>query len=540
MKAKCRNNVKFLLTSLFWKTPLKITTTLPGKTFFVYFNTHSSIYNFDTQKAATMNIPTPSSPSNSALANLQSQDLDAFGEEHENENIILDQTEATSTTNEGNTGTTTPVPPAPNAATPSVPPAPNRLRPRQETGETPPAAQRPRISRPDTADTEIAFQFTINLTRAPVNHAYDALRAAIDPLPVVPDDKKEVISKKFSSLLLKIHKKDTNAKRFDNADWIPKPIRLKTFIAAPDLADTEFVRKITEEEMNLQSQYVSKMRDLMHKLAKEQLKNARLALLDELVNFTRNLVRAYDAVYPSESGDSLGNVDYVAYDAIRLYNTEKIQVEQPDGTFSTSSQQRQLMYTLFSGMDVGSALLQRLNLSLRADATSFNENKRAHTASKYVKRVLRSSIFTAHAAFQANLEAADKKIELAAIYQTQMTEAAAENMETEFDNAIGPAQNEVVNKATRDLIQDENEKLRREIESLKKAVKNDKRGATKKTTSSAASKKKSKSEKDTKSTSASSKASSKKSSSTSKKNSKKAKKAKGNANGIKGSSKKKK
>ena len=415
-----------------------------------------------------MDIPTPSSPSNSALACLSSQDIDAFGEEHEQENNIPSQEDQANTQlNQGGTGTTTPAPPAQTAATSPVPPAPSRVCQRQEN-DTPPAAQRPRITRPDTADTEIAFQFTINLNRAPVNHAYDALRAATDPLPVVPDDKKEVISKKFSSLLLKTHKKDTNAKRFDNVDWIPKPICLKPFIAAPDLADTEFVWKITEERMNLQSQYITKMRDLMHKLAMEQLKNAHFALLNELVNFTRNLVRAYDAVYPSESGDSLGNVDYVAYNAIRLYNTDTIQVEQPDGTFSTSTQQRQLMYTLFSGMDVGSALLQRLNLLLCTDATSFNDNKRAHTASKYVKRVLHSSVFTAHAAFQANLKAAEKKIELAAIYQTQMTEAAGENMETEFENTIGPAQNEVVNKATHDLIQDENEKLRREIESLKK------------------------------------------------------------------------
>ena len=65
----------------------------------------------------------------------------------------------------------------------------------------------------------------------------------------------------------------------------------------------------------------------MHKLAMEQLKNTRFALLDELVNFTSNLVKAYGAVYPSESGDPLGNIDYVAYDAIGLYNTETIQVE---------------------------------------------------------------------------------------------------------------------------------------------------------------------------------------------------------------------
>ena len=70
-----------------------------------------------------------------------------------------------------------------------------------------------------------------------------------------------------------------------------------------------------------------------------------------------------------------------------------------------------------------------------------------------------------------------------------MTEVAAENMETEFENTIGPGQNEVVNKATRDLIKDENEKLRRELESLKKAVKNNKHGANKKKTTGAASKK---------------------------------------------------
>ena len=34
MKAQCRNNVKFLLTSLFWKKTLKLKTKLPGKTIF--------------------------------------------------------------------------------------------------------------------------------------------------------------------------------------------------------------------------------------------------------------------------------------------------------------------------------------------------------------------------------------------------------------------------------------------------------------------------------------------------------------------------
>ena len=99
--------------------------------------------------------------------------------------------------------------------------------------------QRPRTNRPNTANPEIAFQFTTDLKKAPINHAYKAFRDAIDMFPVIPDDKKEITSKKISSLLLPVHRKDNIVKRYNNVDWVPKPIQLKPFLAAPDLIDTK-------------------------------------------------------------------------------------------------------------------------------------------------------------------------------------------------------------------------------------------------------------------------------------------------------------
>ena len=347
-----------------------------------------------------------------------------------------------------------------------------------EASPTLPSAQRARLSsRPDTADTEIAFQFTVDLKKAPINHAFDALKSAIDPLPVIPDDKKEIIIKKFSSLLHVIHKKETAAKRFDNVDWVPKPIRLKPFLSTSGLTDTEFIQEVSDEEKKLQESYITNMRKLMHKLAVEQLKQARTELLQEIITFTTNLARAYNTIFPSDSGESLGNVEYVAYDAIKVYNTETIKITNNDGVVTKKPHQRQLMYTLFPDINAGGELLKRLNLHLPADAAKFNENKRAHTASKYIKRILRSSIFTAHAAFQANLKAADKKLALAAIFDEKMKEQAATSMEMEFDQAVGPAQTEVVNQATKDMIATENEKLRQELNNIKRVLKNDHRGA---------------------------------------------------------------
>ena len=80
----------------------------------------------------------------------------------------------------------------------------------------------------------------VNLAKAPINHAFDALKSAIEPLPVIPDDKKEIILKKFSSLLHIINKKETAVKRFDNVDWVPKPIRLKPFLSTSGLTDADF------------------------------------------------------------------------------------------------------------------------------------------------------------------------------------------------------------------------------------------------------------------------------------------------------------
>ena len=68
------------------------------------------------------------------------------------------------------------------------------------------------------------------------------------------------------------------------------------------------------------------MGNLMHKLAVAQLKQARIELLQELITFTVNLTRAYNTIFPSNSGESLGNVEYVAYDAIKVYNTETIKI----------------------------------------------------------------------------------------------------------------------------------------------------------------------------------------------------------------------
>ena len=52
-----------------------------------------------------------------------------------------------------------------------------------------------------------------------------------------------------------------------------------------------------------------------------------------------------------------------------------------------------------------------------------------------------------------------------------MKETAAERMEIEFKRELGPAQNEVVNQATKDLICTENAKLKSELDILKSKLK---------------------------------------------------------------------
>ena len=70
------------------------------------------------------------------------------------------------------------------------------------------------------------------------------------------------------------------AKRFDNVDWVPKPIHLKPFLLTSSLTDADFIQKVSNKK--LQESYITNM----HKLAIAQLKQACTDLLQEIITFT--------------------------------------------------------------------------------------------------------------------------------------------------------------------------------------------------------------------------------------------------------------
>lgn len=55
------------------------------------------------------------------------------------------------------------------------------------------------------------------------------IQAVIDLLPLVPSLKRDFFAKKISQHLQIIHKKEERAKKFDNSQFIPKPLRLIPF-----------------------------------------------------------------------------------------------------------------------------------------------------------------------------------------------------------------------------------------------------------------------------------------------------------------------
>ena len=330
-------------------------------------------------------------------------------------------------------------------------------------------------------------------SKAPVKQAFETFQKAIDTLPLIPPTKRDFFAKKFSQHLLNIYKKDKATKKFDDPDFIPKPIRLKPFILnSSSLPDTDFFQKAIETESNLQKAYQTNMTDLMKSMAIEQLRITKTALLDDLVLFTRNLVRAYDTVHPSVSGETLGSIDYIVYDTIQVSDTKSIESIDDNGITSTVEHVRKLMFQLLSNCNAGTELVKRINCTdLAADAQSFKHNHYAIQCSNYIKKILRSSIFAAHTAFQRALSDANKLLTIEGIYEEDLTQTAATAMEEEFDYAAGTAQSQVVNEATKTLIKEATKKLHNEISSELQELQVLK-GRSRATTGGATSKKKSK------------------------------------------------
>ena len=90
-----------------------------------------------------------------------------------------------------------------------------------------------------------------SIAKSPLRQAYETIRAAIDLLPLVPASKQDFFAKNFSQYLQNIYKKDEAAKKFDDSEFIPKPLRLKPFLSVPSLADTEFFRESSKLKSNI-------------------------------------------------------------------------------------------------------------------------------------------------------------------------------------------------------------------------------------------------------------------------------------------------
>ena len=132
-------------------------------------------------------------------------------------------------------------------------------------------------------------------------------------------------------------------------------------------------------------------------------------------------------------------------------------------------------------------MVQRVSTNIAADAQSFNRNPRAQTCSTHIKEILIKTVYAAHIAFYDALAATSKKLAIEAIFEESQRRQAAIDMEEEFERVTGPAQNNVVNQATKKLITEKTTLLQQEISSLKMLLKNGSSGAD----TGAASKKKS-------------------------------------------------
>ena len=323
--------------------------------------------------------------------------------------------------------------------------------------------------------------------KAPATYAKETLVAAFASLPLIPDEKKELLCNSFSHHLLDIQRKSTIAKRFDDPTWTPIPLKIKPLLTAPNLADTDFFRKVQEQEQALQDQYKLGMTKLMQEIADEQVKTAKIKLLADLVSFIRNMIKASDILYPGESGDSLGNIDYVVYNVLHLSELETVMNVNDDGTPNFGQQSKGLRFLLFDGINCGAELLKLVTVNLPTDAQSFNANGYAQECSKKIQEIVTKSIFKANDIFNATIKNAKHRQSISGVFDEDMKEKAATEMIQEFDDATGPAQTQVINEATQKLIEAKNNELATKIERLEGLLKNDHRGASK---ASAATKKK--------------------------------------------------
>ena len=323
--------------------------------------------------------------------------------------------------------------------------------------------------------------------KAPATYAKETLAAAFASLPLIPDAKRDLLSNSFSHHFFEIQKKSTIAKRFEDPTWTLIPLKTKPLLTAPALADTDFFREIQDREKALQEQYKTGMTKLMQEIADEQVKKAKIKLLADLVSFIRNLVKAHGILYPGESGDSLGNTDYVVYNVLHLSELETVMNMNDDGTPNFGQQSKGLRFLLFDGINCGSELLNLVNIDLPADAQSFNANDFAQECSKKIQEIVTKSIFKANDIFNATIKNAKHRQSIAGVFDEDLKETAATAMIQEFDMATGPAQTQVINEATQKFIENKNNELATKIERLEGIIKNGQRGANK---ASAASKKK--------------------------------------------------
>ena len=166
--------------------------------------------------------------------------------------------------------------------------------------------------------------------------------------------------------------------------------------------------------------------------------------------------------------------------------TETIDSIDENGALTTMQHERKLLYQIFSNCHAETELVQNISTNIAADAQSFLRNSHAKDCSLHIQKILSSTVYAAKAFYDA-LAATTKKLAIEAIFEESQRSQAAIAVEEEFKRATGPAQNNIVNQATKKLISEKTSLHQEEISSLKKLLKNSSSG----TENGAASKKKS-------------------------------------------------
>lgn len=150
-----------------------------------------------------------------------------------------------------------------------------------------------------------------------------------------------------------------------------------------------------------------------------------------------------------------------------------------DGSTEYSQQSKGLRLLLFDGINCGAEILKQVNINSCADAQSFNSNGFAQDCSKAIQKIFTKSIFKAKRLFQATIDYNRNCMSIAGIFDDNLNDDAAIVMIAEFDNAIGPAQTQVINEATQKFIESKNEELHTKITKLENLLKKANSGATK-------------------------------------------------------------